>query len=344
VQKGIEGCAQDSRRWLQVSFLLPANTTAPSTLDVALHALGRFNFGCVWDTKGLQNRGQLQSSNVTLNGTAATARLRMHRPCPVKAFAAQVIRLVGGTAVIVVCILCHARTGQPLLGWRVSPLQLEDLSPITFEDIAAPGSHAAAAVAEIGASSSSSVPLHGGPAFYRWLRCCGAEGFSSHSGTRHQARSDTCCTRMHADLAPVQLHDCRGKFQAGSGLLGGGEHPPDTFLSTPGFSKVWFGVTMQLGADCFAASQLTYHKVTSPRLVVGMSCAWQGVHTARVRAQDCAKQSWSDQAPAVLCYRASHSSTASTWAGTGRSWGRSRRSTSQVDAHRCLSRSKLHTS
>ena len=56
--------------WLQVSFVLPANSTAPSTLDVTVHALGRFNFGCVWDTKGLQNRGQLESSNVTLNGGA----------------------------------------------------------------------------------------------------------------------------------------------------------------------------------------------------------------------------------------------------------------------------------
>jgi hypothetical protein len=36
-------------------------------------------------------------------------------------------------------------------------------------------------------------------------------------------------------LAPLW---CRGTFRAGSSLLGGGEHPPDTFLSTPGFSKV----------------------------------------------------------------------------------------------------------
>jgi hypothetical protein len=52
---------------LQVSFMLPASTTGPNTLEIAVHALGRFNFGCVWDTKGLQNRGQLESSNVTLN-------------------------------------------------------------------------------------------------------------------------------------------------------------------------------------------------------------------------------------------------------------------------------------
>lgn len=70
-------------------------------------------------------------------------------------------------------MLCCVHTGQPLLGWRVSPLQLEDLSPIVFEDTAAPGSHAAAAVAENGATGSS-IPLRGGPAFYRWLRCLSA--------------------------------------------------------------------------------------------------------------------------------------------------------------------------
>ena len=69
--RGLEGCGRSYRCWLQVSFVLPANSTGPSTLDVAVHALGRFNFGCVWDTKGLQNRGQLESSNVTLNGRAA---------------------------------------------------------------------------------------------------------------------------------------------------------------------------------------------------------------------------------------------------------------------------------
>jgi hypothetical protein len=73
--------------------------------------------------------------------------------------------------VIVSCILCCARTGEPLLGWRVSPLQLEDLSPVAFEDIATLGGDAATAVAQEGASSSSSssssIPLHGGPAFYR---------------------------------------------------------------------------------------------------------------------------------------------------------------------------------
>lgn len=66
---------------LQVTFLLPANSTGPSMLDVAVHALGRFNFGCVWDTKGLQNRGQLESGNVTLNGTAATTCLHVQCLC-----------------------------------------------------------------------------------------------------------------------------------------------------------------------------------------------------------------------------------------------------------------------
>ena len=40
---------------------------------------------------------------------------------------------------------------------------------------------------------------------------------------------------MYKASAPVHLQHCRGTFQAGSGLMGGGEHPPDTFLSTPGF-------------------------------------------------------------------------------------------------------------
>ena len=66
---------------------------------------------------------------------------------------------------VVSCTLC-ARTGEPLLGWRVSPLQLEDLSPVAFEDIATLGGDAATAVAQEGASSIN-VPLHGGPAFYR---------------------------------------------------------------------------------------------------------------------------------------------------------------------------------
>lgn len=53
----------------KVSFMAPGNTTTGgSTLEVVVHALGRFNFGCVWDTKGLQNRGQLETNNVTLNG------------------------------------------------------------------------------------------------------------------------------------------------------------------------------------------------------------------------------------------------------------------------------------
>ena len=82
---------------------------------------------------------------------------------------------------------CCVRTGQPLLGWRVSPLQLEDLSPIAFEDIAAPGGDAATAVAQAGATSS--VPLRGGPAFYRWLRCCSAQIRYIYSCTR---RPDTC--------------------------------------------------------------------------------------------------------------------------------------------------------
>lgn len=68
--------------WLQVSFVLPANGTGPGTLDVAVHAHGRFNFGCVWDTKGLQNRGQLESSNVTLNGRASSPCLLVYCPCP----------------------------------------------------------------------------------------------------------------------------------------------------------------------------------------------------------------------------------------------------------------------
>ena len=65
---------------MQITFLLPANSTGPSTLDVAVHALGRFNFGCVWDTKGLQNRGQLESSNVTLNGRLQHVCMCL-RPC-----------------------------------------------------------------------------------------------------------------------------------------------------------------------------------------------------------------------------------------------------------------------
>lgn len=51
----------------KVSFAVNA-TGGPATLDVVVHALGRFNFGCVWDTKGLQNRGQLETNNITLNG------------------------------------------------------------------------------------------------------------------------------------------------------------------------------------------------------------------------------------------------------------------------------------
>jgi hypothetical protein len=49
---------------------------------------------------------------------------------------------------------------------------------------------------------------------------------------------------MYKASAPVHLQHCRGTFQAGSGLMGGGEHPPDTFLSTPGFSKVWPDTTV----------------------------------------------------------------------------------------------------
>jgi hypothetical protein len=62
---------------------------------------------------------------------------------------------------------CAPITGRPLLGWRVSPLQLEDLSPIAFEDTAMPGGDAAAAGAQADAGSSS-IPLRGGPAFYRY--------------------------------------------------------------------------------------------------------------------------------------------------------------------------------
>ena len=45
-------------------------------LDVVVHAMGRYNFGCVWDTKGLQ------SPNVTLNGEPATTSfLPCYRRC-----------------------------------------------------------------------------------------------------------------------------------------------------------------------------------------------------------------------------------------------------------------------
>ena len=42
-------------------------TAAASTLDIVVHALGRYNFGCEWDTKGLQ------SPDVTLNGVVRFA-------------------------------------------------------------------------------------------------------------------------------------------------------------------------------------------------------------------------------------------------------------------------------
>lgn len=45
----------------KLPFLMPAEKTSSLTMDVVVHAMGRSNFGCVWDTKGLQ------SSNVTLN-------------------------------------------------------------------------------------------------------------------------------------------------------------------------------------------------------------------------------------------------------------------------------------
>ena len=83
-------------------------------------------------------------------------------------YVAYLIQSIRGTAEHDSCVICCARTGQPLLGWRVSPLQLEDLSPIAFEDTAMPGGDAAAAVAQQGASNG--IPLRGGPAFYRWLR------------------------------------------------------------------------------------------------------------------------------------------------------------------------------
>mmetsp|Transcript_13310 Transcript_13310/g.40276 ORF Transcript_13310/g.40276 Transcript_13310/m.40276 type:complete len:730 (-) Transcript_13310:513-2702(-) len=140
----------------QLSFVMPAADSQasqassssspgsdPSTipLDVVVQAVGRSNFGCDWDTKGLQ------SPNVTLNG-------------------------------------------KPLVGWQVLPLQLENLSIINFSD-------ATTATEQSPASSGVGVTvrLEHGPVFYR------------------------------------------GTFKADKGELGGGEHPPDTFLAMPGFVK-----------------------------------------------------------------------------------------------------------
>lgn len=62
--------------------------------------------------------------------------------------------------------------------------------------------------------------------------------WQSHAASQlpHVLRpQDTVLQAQQAD-DPADEH--RGSFQAGSTLLGGGDHPPDTFLSTPGFSKV----------------------------------------------------------------------------------------------------------
>lgn len=73
----------------QISFLMPASKAAEGPpqreagadpmliLDVVVHAMGRYNFGCVWDTKGVQ------SPNITLNGVPFLAplfpvRLQLH--------------------------------------------------------------------------------------------------------------------------------------------------------------------------------------------------------------------------------------------------------------------------
>ena len=67
------------------------------------------------------------------------------------------------------------------------------------------------------------------------------------------------------NLASVFLYRCRGTFQAGSGLLGGGEHPPDTFLATPGFSKVLHGC---YDAGCFTQAYWIFGLLHLP----GITC------------------------------------------------------------------------
>ena len=46
----------------------------------------------------------------------------------------------------------------------------------------------------------------------------------------------------------------RGLFTASSAANGGGDHPPDTFLSVPGFSKV-LSTRPQISAQCKPPSQ-----------------------------------------------------------------------------------------
>lgn len=121
------------------------------------------------------------------------------------------------------------------------------------------------------------------------------------------------------------LRRSRGTFSSSASLLGGGDHPPDTFLATPGFSKVgWCSGRGHEGCvPCFAARKQPMQKPLLTAQHPALQCTQQ--HEVCIHTVAAALYAAHRGADALLvCYRVSPSSMASIWGGTGQTWGPSK--------------------